>query len=134
MRAAAGAVVSLVLGADDGYLFHETVKNGIGIPSPVTIGLYGVIAVILFARAWRYMVERPDFIVIVIAVVLLVLSAGLDALGEAGLPTPPFSAVIEDVAKFLGIATWATFFAWLGRDLIRQRSGANSLDVATPSG
>ena len=44
----------------------------------------------------------------------------LDAAGEADLPTPPYSAVIEDVAKFLGLVTWVTFFAGVGRDLIRR--------------
>jgi hypothetical protein len=44
----------------------------------------------------------------------------VDADGEADLPTPPYSTVIEDVAKFLGFVTWVAFFAGLGRDLIRH--------------
>jgi hypothetical protein len=115
----AGAVMSLILGADDLYLIHETVKNTMGIPSPVTIGLYGVLAIVLIRPAWRYLMARPDVSIFFAALVLFAVSVILDAAGELGLPTPPLSAVIEDMAKFLGIATWLTFFAWLCRDLIR---------------
>jgi hypothetical protein len=122
----AGAVMSFVLGADDGYLLHETIKNEIGIPSPVTIGIYGVLAIVLFWPAWRYLRSRPEFMVFVTAVALLATSAILDFAGEAGLPTPPLSPIIEDVAKFLGIATWAAFFAWVCASLIRERAAVTN--------
>jgi hypothetical protein len=109
----------VILGADDAFLLHEAIKNGIGIPSPVTIGVYGVIAIVLFWRAWPYLKTRPDLAVFIVAVVLFGISVVLDGAGEAGLPTPPYSAVIEDVAKFLGLVTWVTFFAGFARDLIR---------------
>ncbi len=121
----AGAVMSFLLGADDGYLIHETVKNEIGIPSPVTVGIYGIVAILLFRPAWRYLRSRPEFIVFVTAVALLGISALLDFAGEAGLPTPPLSAITEDVAKFLGIATWVAFCAWLCAGLIRERPSTN---------
>jgi hypothetical protein len=115
----AGGVTSVILGADDAFLIHEAVKNGIGIPSPVTIGVYGVIAIVLFWRAWPTLKTRSDLAVFIVAVVLFGISVFLDGAGEAGLPTPPYSAVIEDVAKFLGLVTWVTFFAGFARDLIR---------------
>jgi hypothetical protein len=116
----AGGVTSVILGADDAFLLHEAIKNGMGIPSPVTIGIYGVIAIVMFWRAWPYLKTRPDLAVFVAAVVLFGISVVLDAAGEANLPTPPYSAVIEDSAKFLGLVTWVTFFAGFGRDLIRR--------------
>lgn len=116
----AGAVVSLVLGADDGFLLHETIKNNIGIPSPVTIGLYGIVTVVLFVPVWSHLSRRAEFWVFVLAAVLFAVSVALDGAGEAGLPTPPFSAIIEDIAKFLGIATWATFFALAGAATLRE--------------
>ena len=39
----AGAVTSVILGADDAFLGHEAIKNIIGIPSPITIAIYGII-------------------------------------------------------------------------------------------
>jgi hypothetical protein len=115
----AGGATSIVLGADDAFLLHEAIKNGLGVPSPVTIAVYGIIAIVLFWRAWPYLRTRNDLSVFLIAVGLFAVSVILDAAGEANLPTPPFSAVIEDVAKFLGLVTWVTFFAGVGRDLIR---------------
>jgi hypothetical protein len=120
----AGAVISLILGADDAYLIHETVKNAIGIPSPVTIAAYGVVAILLIRPAWRYLMARPDVSVFFAALALFALSVILDGAGELDLPTPPLSAVIEDMAKFLGIATWLTFFAWFCRDLVRPSEPA----------
>ena len=118
----AGAVTSVVLGADDAFVLHETIKNGLGIPSPVTIGVYGVVFVVLFWRAWPYLKTRPDLSVFLVAISLFAVSVVLDGAGEADLPTPPYSSVIEDVAKFLGLVTWVTFFGGFGRDLIRGPS------------
>lgn len=117
----AGGVMSFVLGADDGYVLHETLNREISIPSPVTVGIYGILAIVLFRPAWRYLRSRREFIVFVTAVALLGISVVLDFAGEAGLPTPPLSAIIEDLAKYLGIASWVAFCAWLCADLIRQR-------------
>jgi hypothetical protein len=120
----AGAVISLILGVDDGFLIHETIKNEVGIPSPVTIGIYGIVAILLLRPAWSYLLSRSGVGVFMVAVALFAVSAVLDGAGEAGLPVPPFSGVTEDIAKFLGIVTWTTFFAWFCRDLIRERSPA----------
>jgi hypothetical protein len=120
----AGAVISLILGADDGFLIHETVKNEVGIPSPVTIGIYGIIAIVMLRPAWSYLLSRSEVGVFIVAVTLFAVSAILDGAGEAGLPVPPLSGVIEDLAKFLGIVTWTAFFAWFCGDLIRERTPA----------
>jgi hypothetical protein len=125
----AGAVISFVLGADDGYLLHETIKNEIGIPSPVTIGLYGLMAILLLRPAWSFMTARADFSVFLVAVVLFAVSAILDGAAEAGLPTIPFAPILEDIAKFLGIATWLAYFAGVASDVIRDRSPVTASTV-----
>ncbi len=115
----AGGAISILLGADDAFLLHEAIKNGLGIPSPVTIAVYGVISILLIWRAWPYLRARPDLSVFLVAIGLFAISVVLDAAGEADLPTPPYSAVIEDCAKFLGLVAWVTFFTGVGKDLIR---------------
>jgi len=120
----AGAVSSVILGADDAFLGHEAIKNIIGIPSPITIGIYGIITLVVFWRAWPYLKTRTDLVVFAVAVLLFGISVTLDAAGEADLPTPPYSAVIEDVAKFLGLVTWVTFFTGVGRDVIQRPNAA----------
>lgn len=125
----AGAVISLILGFDDGLLIHETVKNGVGIPSPVTIGIYAIVAVVMIRPAWRHLLSRPELGVFLVAVALFAVSAVLDAAGEANLPIPPLAAPIEDMAKFLGIVTWTAFFAWISGDSIRSRMTAQTTSV-----
>ena len=116
----AGAVTSIVLGADDAFLIHETIRIELGIHSAFTVAIYGLIAIGLFWRAWPHLRTRSDLSVFLVAVGFFVVSAALDAAGEADLPTPPYSSVIEDLAKFLGLVSWVTFFAGVGRDLIRR--------------
>jgi hypothetical protein len=115
-----GAVVSLILCVDDAYLMHETIKNTIGIPSFLTISAYGLLTIYLVWRARAALLERPDVGILLAGVALLALSVLLDAAGEADLPTPPLSAVFEDVFKFLGIVTWTYFFAQVARGAIRS--------------
>ena len=79
----------MILGADDAFLGHEAIKNIIGIPSPITIAIYGIITLVLFWRAWPYLRTRPDLVVFGMAVLLFGISVVLDAAGEADLPTPP---------------------------------------------
>lgn len=122
----AGTVVSLMLAADDGYLLHEAIKDFTGIPSVFTFTLYGIVAIALFWRAQKYLISRPNVSVFVVAVLLLGLSLGLDFSGETDLWTPPYSAVIEDLAKFLGIVSWLAFFGGLGRALIVSSKVAES--------
>ena len=126
----AGAASSVLLGADDAYLLHETIKNRVGIPSPVTIGLYGLVVIYLFYRARQYLASRADLSVFALSIAFLALSAFLDFSGEAGLPTPPLSAVIEDVVKFLGITVWMVFFYGVGRDIISTSHAESVPDSA----
>ncbi len=114
----AGAVVSLVAVVDDAYLIHETLPG----PAVVVFSLYGFVAVVLFWRAWSYLIGRPNVSVFVVSIVLLALSLMLDF----KVFTIPGSAIIEDIAKFLGIVAWVTFFGGFCRDLIitREITGA----------
>lgn len=117
----AGAAVSLMLGADDAYLIHETIP---WISGRLLFLLYGVVALVLFWRSWRYLVSRPNFSVFLISLFLIGLSLALDMAAELDLWTPPLSAVIEDVAKFLGIVSWITFFGGVCRALIVAQESA----------
>lgn len=125
----AGAVVSLMLAADDAYLIHETVGAFVGIPDVFIFTLYGIVAIALFWRSRKYLASRPNVSVFVAAVLLLGLSLGLDVSGELGPWTLPYSSVIEDVAKFLGIVSWLTFFGGLGRALIMSSEVAESSKI-----
>ncbi len=122
----AGAVVGFMLGASDAYQIHETLPY-VWISESVTFSLYGIIAIALFWRSWRYLVSRPNFSVFVVSVLLIGLSLVLDQAYEFGLWTNSgVRAIIEDVAKFLGIVSWVTFFGGFCRALIMTREVAGS--------
>jgi hypothetical protein len=107
----------LVSGIDDLFLVHETVKNSLGFPAPLTVEIYGWIVLGLF-HSGRRELGSLHLTVVVAAVILLAVSVGMDFAGEAGLPTPPLSAIVEDAAKFVGITLWATFAALEARRAI----------------
>lgn len=125
----AGAVVSLMLGLDDGLLLHETIKNNVGVPSMVTVGVYAVVALVLFVPLFGYISSRSDFAVLLVALVGFGISVALDFGGEAGLPTPPLAEVTEDVAKFLGIAVWAYYFGGVATGAIHRDPGSVNVEV-----
>lgn len=126
------AISSLILGADDLFLLHETIKNDLGIPSPVTVGFYGLVVLGSFYVARRQLLASPNVAVALGAMILLGTSLLLDFAGEAGLPTPPFSAIVEDVAKFVGIAVWAAFSVLESRRALSVRAATVS-DLMTVS-
>lgn len=109
----AGAVVSLIAMADDAYLLHESLP----VLDLVVFSLYGFVAVVLFWRAWRYLIGRPNVSVFVASLGLLALSLMIDI----EVFTVPGSRIIEDIAKFLGIVAWVMFFGGFCRDLIIAR-------------
>ena len=109
----AGAVVSLVAVVDDAYLIHETLP----VREIVVFSLYGFVAVVLFWRAWSYLIGRPNVSVFVVSIVLLALSLMLDI----NVFPIPGARIFEDIAKFLGIVAWVTFFGGFCRDLITTR-------------
>lgn len=119
----AGSVSSLILGIDDGLLIHEFLNFDLGVPPPVTFLVYGGFVLPLFWRARRQLVGTPDLAVFLLAVALLATSLGLDLAGELGLPTPPLSAILEDVTKLLGIATWLSFFGSLSLRTLEAELG-----------
>lgn len=119
----AGAVTSIMLGADDGYVIHETLERALGVPSPVFVAVYGVVAVVLFLPVRRYLLSKANVIVFFVALAFLAASALLDLVLETDGPVPPLStlsAITEDILKYLGIVSWLTFFSGVARNVIRQ--------------
>lgn len=72
---------------------------------------YGL-AVIALGVAYREFLRRTDFPLLAVALGLLAMSATMDRL-------VPGAHLLEDGSKFLGIATWATY--WVGTGVIFLR-------------
>lgn len=110
----AGAAVSLMAGADDAFQIHETVGNYLGVSDSVIFGVYGIVAIVLFVWARRYLASTPNISVFVASAVLF----GISLVFDLHLWEPQYSSIIEDIAKFLGIVAWVTFFGGVCRALI----------------
>lgn len=109
-RAAGGALLAAgaltgILALDDLFLGHEALEQKAGMPDPATYAVYGL-AVIVIAYVYRAYWRRTELILPLLAVVGFALSIFAD-LAYPGTNYP--FAVIEDCAKFAGIATWAVY-------------------------
>jgi hypothetical protein len=133
-------LLTLWLGLDDALMLHEY-----GLPS----GLFGynpnednaafqrgvLLVYALVTAGWlltfRRELARRESTLLLLALLWLALSAGIDALGEAdSLPSfsrlasdAKFSEVVEDGCKILGISTWCLFSCWFSRGLVKEQVG-----------
>jgi hypothetical protein len=104
----AGAL-SVVLLLDDAFLAHEILLPVfVGIPEKATYALYGVAALAWFVGGLRYLRGTPWPLLggaglgFAASVVIDVISGDND---------PAFTVLLEDGAKWIGIAAWAAYLA-----------------------
>lgn len=117
----AAGVLSLALCVDDAFLLHDEVLPLLGIPEELIYGVYlGMI--VLFLVAFRRPIIESGHGVLVLALAFLGLSVVCDAWGLPWLD--PY--LLEDGAKFTGIALWAAYFFGTAWSLLgaRHRPGA----------
>lgn len=99
-----GGLFSLLLCLDDMFLLHDRY-----ISSNLLFGLYVLFALLILLR-FRRQVQLLGDGAFLLAVLLLGLSLGIDQFQEL-IPVPYSSLqILEEGAKFLGIATWLGFW------------------------
>ena len=113
--ASAGLVSALAM-IDDLFLFHEeTFPNAVGIRQPLVLLAYGL-GVVAFCWLFRHRIYETDYALLLLAGVFFAGSVLIDVLAPPGeiYLFGDFRArhLIEDGLKFIGIATWATYF-WM---------------------
>ena len=108
----AGAL-SVVLLLDDAFLAHEILlPDFVGIPEMVTYALYGLAALAWFAGGFRFLRGTP-WPLLAVAGLGFAASAVIDVV--SGDNDPAFTVLLEDGAKWIGIAAWAAYLtatAW----------------------
>jgi len=104
-----GALLSTLLTLDDLFQLHIVVTKHLGIPK---VSFYGLYAVLGLAWAIHNLQElrRSPYPVLIAAGSAMVTSVFVDRFGSTIGLDATTSLVAEDVAKFLGILAWATFF------------------------
>ncbi len=108
-----GATLTALLLFDDLLQLHIIVAKFLGIPKAGFYLMYGVLT------AWwvlenRTEVLRTRWAMLVAAGVAFGVSVGIDQIVPFGSSA---GLIFEDMAKFLGIAAWATYFAMTARDI-----------------
>ncbi len=102
----ASAFLSLMLGLDDVFLFHEVVYPHFGIPEKV---VYGIYAALVLGYLWffRSILLNTRFIILAMGFGFFAMSVGMDIVDPQGID--PF--LLEDGAKMIGIVCWLGYFS-----------------------
>ncbi|MEZ5721769.1 MAG: hypothetical protein R3D59_08955 [Paracoccaceae bacterium] len=99
-------LLSLVLGLDDCFQFHEEIGPVFGLPQDATLGAYAIAAVAVF-WVYRAFVARTDLVLLAMAAAGFGASIFLDVLEP--LRHSGAGYLLEDGAKFFGIAAWSLY-------------------------
>lgn len=101
-------LITLYLGADDAFMFHETI-----VPTFQFEETYLFMVYLLFVGAWfRYfyaLILKTDFLLMGISALFLGLSILLDQLQIFGFQLPGY-ILFEDGTKMIGIIFWMGYF------------------------
>jgi hypothetical protein len=103
--------LTLVMMLDDLYMLHERILPRLtGIEMDISAYAYAA-AIAAIAWRWRAVILRPGWVLGIVAVLWLAVSAGIDLM----VFEMPRSRIIlyEDGAKFFGIVAWTAWVAFL---------------------
>lgn len=113
--------LSLAVATDDQFRLHEDVLPWFGISEVLVYGAYAGVAGVALWRARSVLVRRSDGAVLVMALLFLGASVGLDLVQEAlqaavGL-SDDVRVYVEDGLKVCGAALWLRWLVLLSRDV-----------------
>lgn len=108
-----GGLLSLLLAADDLYMFHESAWR-FHLNEKMIFALYAVLLIALAAANFRYFLKTPFFL-LGIALVFFALGIVVDSL-----PQTPFGLPggTEDCLELIGICFWSAYFIKNSRDAL----------------
>lgn len=105
------AALSAYLLLDDFFMIHEELApRYLGIDDNVVVGALGLATCAYLLSFWR-LIARTRYVVLVLALGLLGASAAMDELLWSWVRIGGLEFLIEDGAKFLGIALWCSYHA-----------------------
>ncbi len=107
------ALLSAYLLFDDFFMFHDFLaRRYLGLKERVVVAFLGI-AVAVYLIAFRRVILRTDFYVLLLALCFLGTSAFIDVILERWLSwLGQWEFLIEDGAKWLGIASWCSYYAY----------------------
>jgi hypothetical protein len=120
-----GGLLSLLLAADDLYMFHESAWR-IHVPEQAVFGLHAVLLSLLVLTNFRHFLKTP-FLLLGVARVLFAAAIVIDAKEYTPFGLPGGS---EDCLELAGICFWSVYFAKCAWDGLTERLAASSRSQA----
>jgi len=119
------ALLSTYLLLDDAFLIHEDLgRRYLGL-SEKAIFSFLAIAVIVYAVAFRRIISRTNFDILLLALMFLAICVAIDAFFETWLlQLDDWEYFIEDGLKWLGITCWCGYYAHTSHQLLVASFGS----------
>ncbi|MEM6255315.1 MAG: hypothetical protein AAF821_20570 [Cyanobacteria bacterium P01_D01_bin.156] len=126
------AIITLFLGLDDAFLFHEAVFPSLGISENIVYLSYAGFFLFYLGKFWS-IICKTDYRIMVLALIFFSISILLDIVHLlspiAFLFEEPIFSFLEDAAKFTGIVSWFTYFFHVGQWSIKHSVAKLNADV-----
>jgi hypothetical protein len=116
-RFAVAGGVTAYLAIDDALLIHEAFLVTLGVPEKVTVGVYVVAVAVLIALGLGFLRQTP-WPILVLAGAFFAVSIAIDVI------TADEILLLEDGAKFFGIATLGAYFVVTATEELDRVLGA----------
>jgi hypothetical protein len=126
-----GGLLSLLLAADDLYMFHESSWR-FGMEEQLVFAFYAILLLLLVTTSLRQFLRTP-FVLLGVALALFAVAIVLDASDYTPFGLP---AGAEDCLELTGICFWSVYFVKCSRDGIlerRHRPSSGSAATHLPS-
>lgn len=104
----ASIYITLLLGLDDAFMFHEIVFPALGIHQKVVFLTYGVMMLVYLYKYYK-LILKTDFILFALALGWFGISMLIDNFIRD--VSPYITKLLEDGTKFIGIVTWLVYFS-----------------------
>lgn len=111
-------LITLMLGLDDLFLFHETVAPKYLSISKNTVFLTYANFILIYVVYFRKQILNTDYLVLILAFVFI----GLSAISKT-VPLPiPKDTFLEDSLKLFGIVSWFTYYFRTSNEFLNRSS------------
>lgn len=118
----ASGLLTLVLGIDDVFLFHEEVLPYIGVPQILVYVIY-VGLILFYLVRFHSIILKSEYILLGMALGFFGVSVALDVIHPKGIDPDLF----EDGAKFVGLVSWSAYFIRFGAFAVLQNTAQQPL-------
>ena len=117
-------LLTLLLGFDDLFLFHEEVFPFLGVPEKVVLVSYAGLTLVYVARFYSTIL-KTEYSLLGMAFAFFAVSMALDFLNPVGLEPHIF----EEGAKFVGIVSWLSYFVRVGASAVTSAAAESPLNA-----